>query len=114
MVELKAVNALDDVRRAQVHNYLRATGYKLGLLVELRPPPGSGIRTHCIDFLLFASCHSCDSWFTLLVKIKGTTKYTKYTKMEQRPKFCLLGENCGGTQSELRPPPEMEYERIVY
>jgi GxxExxY protein len=34
VVELKAVKALDDVHRAQVHNYLKATGYKLGLLVN--------------------------------------------------------------------------------
>ena len=32
IVELKAVNALDDVHRAQVYNYLHATGFKLGLL----------------------------------------------------------------------------------
>ena len=34
VLELKAVKALDDVHRAQVHNYLKATGYKLGLLVN--------------------------------------------------------------------------------
>jgi len=34
IVELKAVKALDDVHRAQVHNYLKATGYRLGLLVN--------------------------------------------------------------------------------
>ena len=34
VVELKAVKAFDDVHRDQVHNYLRATGYKLGLLVN--------------------------------------------------------------------------------
>jgi GxxExxY protein len=34
VVELKAAKALDDVHRAQVHNYLKATGYKLGLLVN--------------------------------------------------------------------------------
>ena len=34
VVELKAVNAFDDVHRAQVQNYLKATGYKLGLLVN--------------------------------------------------------------------------------
>ena len=32
IVELKAVNALEDVHRSQVYNYLHATGYKLGLL----------------------------------------------------------------------------------
>jgi GxxExxY protein len=35
IVELKAVKALCDEHRAQVHNYLKATGYKLGLLVNL-------------------------------------------------------------------------------
>lgn len=34
VLELKAVKALDDVHRAQVHNYLKATGYRLGLLVN--------------------------------------------------------------------------------
>ncbi len=34
VVELKAVTALTDEHRAQVHNYLRATGMKLGLLVN--------------------------------------------------------------------------------
>ena len=32
IVELKAVAFLDDSHRAQVYNYLKATGYKLGLL----------------------------------------------------------------------------------
>ena len=34
IVELKAVSQLADEHRAQVHNYLKATGYKLGLLVN--------------------------------------------------------------------------------
>lgn len=34
VVELKAVTGLTDEHRAQVHNYLRATGMKLGLLVN--------------------------------------------------------------------------------
>lgn len=34
VVEIKAVKELCDEHRAQVHNYLRATGYKLGLLVN--------------------------------------------------------------------------------
>jgi len=34
IVELKAVSALDDAHRAQVYNYLHATGYKLGLLLN--------------------------------------------------------------------------------
>ena len=34
IVELKAVSAITDAHRAQVHNYLRATNMKLGLLVN--------------------------------------------------------------------------------
>lgn len=32
IVELKAVSVLDDSHRSQVYNYLKATGYKLGIL----------------------------------------------------------------------------------
>lgn len=39
VVEIKAVAQLDDVHRAQVHNYLKATGYKLGLLVNFGHHP---------------------------------------------------------------------------
>jgi GxxExxY protein len=34
ILELKSVSKLTDEHRAQVHNYLRATGYRLGLLVN--------------------------------------------------------------------------------
>jgi GxxExxY protein len=34
IVEIKAVTELGDDHRAQLHNYLKATGYKLGLLVN--------------------------------------------------------------------------------
>jgi GxxExxY protein len=34
IVELKAVKALNDEHRAQVHNYLKVTGLQLGLLVN--------------------------------------------------------------------------------
>jgi len=34
ILEIKAVSNLADEHRAQVHNYLKATGYKLGLLVN--------------------------------------------------------------------------------
>ncbi len=40
VVELKAVSALNDEHRAQVHNQLRATGHKLGLLVNFGHYPG--------------------------------------------------------------------------
>ena len=38
IVELKAVSELDDAHRAQVHHYLKATGYKLGLLINFCDP----------------------------------------------------------------------------
>lgn len=34
IVELKALRELGDEHRAQVHNYLKATGYHLGLLIN--------------------------------------------------------------------------------
>ncbi len=34
LLEIKAVSHLDDQHRAQVHNYLKATGLRLGLLVN--------------------------------------------------------------------------------
>jgi len=39
VVEIKAVNGLNDVHRAQVHNYLKVTGYKLGLLANFGHHP---------------------------------------------------------------------------
>lgn len=34
VLEIKAVKQLADEHRAQIHNYLKATGYRLGLLVN--------------------------------------------------------------------------------
>jgi len=39
ILELKAVSALADEHRAQVLNYLNATGFKLGLLVNFGHHP---------------------------------------------------------------------------
>ena len=38
IVELKAVSELDDAHRSQVYNYLHATNYKLGLLLNFGCP----------------------------------------------------------------------------
>lgn len=40
IVELKAVAHLDDTHRSQVFNYLKATGYKLGLLLNFENADG--------------------------------------------------------------------------
>jgi len=39
ILELKAVNALVDEHRAQLHNYLRATGLQLGILINFGHHP---------------------------------------------------------------------------
>lgn len=38
ILELKAVRAIDDVHRAQVHNYLKATTFQLGILINFGTP----------------------------------------------------------------------------
>lgn len=40
IVEIKAVSALTDEHRAQLMNYLRATGLKVGLLINFSHYPG--------------------------------------------------------------------------
>ncbi len=40
ILEIKTVSQLTDEHRAQVHNYLRAAGYKPGLLVNFGHYPG--------------------------------------------------------------------------
>jgi len=39
LLEIKAAASLTDVNRAQVHNYLHVTGFKLGLLVNFGTHP---------------------------------------------------------------------------
>jgi GxxExxY protein len=39
IVEIKAVTELAEAHRAQVHNYLKATGYRLGLLINFGHHP---------------------------------------------------------------------------
>ena len=35
ILEIKAVSKLQDVHKSQLYNYLRATGYKLGILINV-------------------------------------------------------------------------------
>ena len=39
VLELKTVKQLNDEHRAQVHNYLKATGYRLGIIVNFGHHP---------------------------------------------------------------------------
>lgn len=39
LVEIKAVTELASIHRAQVHNYLKTTGFKLGLLINFAHHP---------------------------------------------------------------------------
>ena len=40
IIELKAVSTLDDSHRSQIYNYLHATGFKLGLLLNFGSSDG--------------------------------------------------------------------------
>jgi GxxExxY protein len=44
IIELKAVIELNDIHRAQVMNYLKATGFRLGMLVNFCAFPGVKIE----------------------------------------------------------------------
>ena len=44
IVEIKAVKDLEDEHRAQIHNYLKATGFELGLLVNFGHFPKTEIE----------------------------------------------------------------------
>ncbi|MEJ5377493.1 MAG: GxxExxY protein [bacterium] len=44
ILEIKAVKELSDEHRAQVHNYLKATGYELGFLVNFGHYPKAQIE----------------------------------------------------------------------
>ncbi len=43
IIELKTVNSLTDIHKAQILNYLKATGYKLGILINF-PPDSKGFN----------------------------------------------------------------------
>ncbi|MBW2358705.1 MAG: GxxExxY protein, partial [Deltaproteobacteria bacterium] len=38
ILELKAIDSLQKIHEAQLLNYLKATGYKIGLLVNFKHP----------------------------------------------------------------------------
>ena len=45
LVEIKAVSEISDIHRAQVLNYLKATGFKLGLLINFCSHPKAEIES---------------------------------------------------------------------
>ncbi len=55
IVEVKAVSGLTDVHKAQVINYLKATGIEVGLLVNFGTPKLEFRRLHRLDLRKQAS-----------------------------------------------------------
>ena len=51
ILEIKAVDSLHKIHEAQLLNYLKATGYKIGLLVNFRHPKAEIKRT--VLFVLY-------------------------------------------------------------
>jgi GxxExxY protein len=59
IIELKAVEQLQKIHEAQLLNYLKATGYKIGLLINFRHPKAeikifSNYSAYFMFLLLFA------------------------------------------------------------
>jgi len=71
IVEIKAVHELCDEHRAQIINYLKATGRQLGLLVNFGHYPQ-------VEYERFVN----QPGHARTTRQTGTTKYAKYTKEE--------------------------------